>query len=166
VTRGRQVLTWLGALALGGLLIAFVASFISGLGGDESVRPTGDAHRGGAALDSIGPRVRVEVLNAGGVAGMARRATDLLRDRGFDVVYLGNAGNFRQDVTVVLARTANVESARLVAEALGIDSVVLEPDPQLYLDATVHLGRDWPPAGPASAPDSGALGRVRGWFSE
>ena len=36
-------------------------------------------------------RVRVEVLNAGGVPGMASRATDHLRESGFDVVYYGNA---------------------------------------------------------------------------
>ena len=31
-------------------------------------------------------RIRVEVLNAGGVSGMAREATDVLRSVGFDVV--------------------------------------------------------------------------------
>ena len=36
-------------------------------------------------------RVRVEVLNAGGEDGMARLATEHLRDQGFDVVFFGNA---------------------------------------------------------------------------
>ena len=42
-------------------------------------------------------RIRVEVLNAGGEPGMARMATDQLRDRGFDVVYFGNAESFGRD---------------------------------------------------------------------
>ena len=164
--RLRGLLGWLGALALAAALIAFVVSFVTGLGGSAGERVTGDAERGGERLDRIGPRIRVEVLNAGGVAGMARRATEQLRDRGFDVVYMGNAATFQQDSTVVYARTADLEAARRVAEALGTDSVVLEPDPQLYLDATVHLGKDWPPASePAAQRPAGLRDRVGGWLS-
>jgi hypothetical protein len=30
-----------------------------------------------------------------------------------------------------------------VAEALGVDTVRADPRPELYLDATIILGRDW-----------------------
>src|SRR5204862_8161214 len=40
------------------------------------------------APDSV--RIRVQVLNATKIHGLARRATMLLRDRGFDVVETGN----------------------------------------------------------------------------
>jgi len=163
--RGRRALRWLGALALVGALAAFVVSFVSGLGGDAEERVTGDAQQGGAQLDRMGPRLRVEVLNAGGVAGVARRATEHLRDRGFDVVYMGNAGSFEQDSTVVVARTADVDAARRVAEALGTDSVTLEPDPQLYVDATVLLGKNWPRAETAREPERGVFARLRSWLS-
>lgn len=158
--RARLVrIVGLAALVL--VLIAFVVSFLTGIGGGDA-RVTGDAQQGGDRLDAIGPRVRVEVLNAGGVAGLARRATEHLRDRGFDVVYIGNAGTFDQQATVVIARTANVDAAQRVAAALGTDSVVVEPDPQLFVDATVQLGADWPPASGAPAADSvGAWGRFR-----
>jgi len=39
--------------------------------------------------DSV--RIKVEVLNASGQRGLARRVTQYLRDRGFDVVSVGNA---------------------------------------------------------------------------
>ena len=90
-------------------------------------------------------RIRVEVLNAGGEAGMARVATDRLRDQGFDVVYFGNADAFDQDSTVVLDRSGRLEAARAVGEAMGATSILSEPDSNLYLDVTVLLGKEWAP---------------------
>ena len=93
-----------------------------------------------------GERVRVEVLNAGGVAGMAREATELLRDAGFDVVDVGNASSFDQDSSVVLARLGRVDMASWVADALAIPSYQGEPDSTIYVDVTVLLGENWSPA--------------------
>ena len=90
-------------------------------------------------------RVRVEVLNAGGTEGMARLATDHLRDRGFDVVYFGNADTFAQDSTVVLDRSGRPRAATAVGQALGARWVESQPDANLYLDVTVMLGSDWAP---------------------
>lgn len=104
-----------------------------------------------AVQSQIGERVRVEVLNAGGRADMARRATDLLRSRGFDVVYFGNAESFDQETSRVLDRVDRPEAARAVAEALGIAGVGREPDRNLYLDVTVRLGSDWDPSDAPSA---------------
>ena len=163
----RRLLRILGVVLLAAILVAFLISFVTGLGDGTTpadARVTGDAARGGEQLDRSGPRIRVEVLNAAGVAGLARRATEHLRDRGFDVVYIGNAGSFEQDSTVVLARTADVTAARRVAAALGVDSVAVEPDPQLFVDATVRLGRNWPPPGESGEDAAGVIGRVRGWI--
>jgi hypothetical protein len=90
-------------------------------------------------------RVRVEVLNGGGRAGMARAATDELRDAGFDVVDMGNAASFDRDTSVVLDRIGRMDLARGVADALGIHSVEAQPDSGLYVEATVILGADWKP---------------------
>lgn len=89
-----------------------------------------------------GRRVRVEVLNGAGVDGLARRVTDRLRDRGFDVVYYGNAERFGYETSVALARLDSLEPARRVAEALGLRRVRHEPNRDLYLDVTVILGTD------------------------
>ena len=95
-------------------------------------------------------RVRVEVLNAGGTPTMARRATDLLRDSGYDVVYFGNADRFGDDSTVVVDRVGDLEAARAVADLLGAHSVRAEPDSNLYLDVTVLLGKEWTPRKPTT----------------
>lgn len=90
-------------------------------------------------------RVRVQVLNGGGVSNMARAATDELRDFGFDVVDLGNHPDCCRDSSVVIDRVGNLEWARAVADALGITDVRTEPDSNLYLDVSVVLGRVWEP---------------------
>jgi len=88
-------------------------------------------------------RVRVEVLNAGGVSGQARAATVRLRDLGFDVVAFGNASTFNRDSSTVVDRVGRPDLARAVAEILGIQQVVGEADPNLFVDVTVLLGKDW-----------------------
>jgi hypothetical protein len=90
-----------------------------------------------------GVRIKVEVLNASGQRGLARRATFALRDAGFDVVR--RCDPERRDSTLVLARSGNDGWAALVARALGGARVESRPDTSRYLDVTVLLGADWRP---------------------
>jgi hypothetical protein len=95
-----------------------------------------------------GVRIRVEVLNATRVRGLARRATMHLRDRGFDVVNVGTSREAR-DSTLVLDRSGHAEWAALVARALGGARVEPASDSSRYLDVTVLVGATWrPPAEP------------------
>lgn len=95
-------------------------------------------------------RVRVEIINATKTRGLARRATRLLRDRGFDVVTYSTSDR-TQDSTVVLDRSNHVEWARLVGQALGGARVEARPDTSRYVDVTVVLGVTWrPPPQPFS----------------
>lgn len=94
-------------------------------------------------------RIKVEVLNASGQRGLARRATFALRDAGFDVVRFANDPGAPRDSTLVLARSGKEDWANLVARALGGARVESRPDTSRYLDVTVLLGADWrPPAKP------------------
>ncbi|HEU4640987.1 MAG TPA: LytR C-terminal domain-containing protein [Gemmatimonadaceae bacterium] len=120
-------------------------------------RVRGGAAPGGGALAALGRpdarapdgvRVRVEVLNASRVQGLARRATFHLRDRGFDVLESGNAGK-QLDSTLVIDRSGHPEWAQLVARAMGGAEVAEQPDSSRYLDVTVLVGASWrPPAEP------------------
>ncbi len=126
------------------------------------------AGQAGLPLDAPGERVRVEVLNAGGMTGMASDATDRLRDVGFDVVQWGNARSFDQDSTVVIDRVGRMDLAQGVANAMGIHNVRSEPDSNLYVDVTVLLGRDWSgtagEVGPARTAPARAPWDPRGWL--
>ncbi len=108
-------------------------------------------------------RVRVEVLNAGGREDMARFATDHLRDRGFDVVYFGNAEAFGQQSTMVLDRASRPQAAAAVAQALGTDWVESQPDANLYLDVTVLLGSGWVPDVTGEEGEAGEGDEVPWW---
>lgn len=91
--------------------------------------------------DASYSRVQVEVLNAAGVDGLAARATDHLRRRGFDVVTVGNAA--RRDTSTVLVRSGTALDARHVAQALGIDDDHVQTGGTTLdyrLDVTVYLG--------------------------
>ena len=90
-------------------------------------------------------RIKVEVLNASGQRGLARRATFALRDAGFDVVRFANDPGPPRDSTLVLARSGKEDWANLVARALGGARVESRPDTSRYLDVTVLLGADWRP---------------------
>lgn len=103
--------------------------------------------------DAVSPpntRVRVEIVNATRTGGLARRATRLLRDRGFDVVNYTTSRTL-QDTTLVLDRSGHAEWARLVGLALGGARVEARPDTSRYVDITVVLGTAWrPPPQPFS----------------
>ena len=145
-TRIRGVIAALVLLAAG----VFVGSAISQWNPlPEQERPEGmtrDQLIGQMARDlgveELG-RVRVEVLNAGGVQGAALRATGFLRDLGFDVVDFGNADAFDREATAVIDRSGRPEAARAVARALGAAETLEETDPNLYVDVTVLLGSAW-----------------------
>jgi len=131
VTVRRSVPTLVGLAAVG----AVVAFWIG--------RSRYDELGVGAPAPAPTERVRVEVLNAAGVTGLARRATGTLRDAGFDVVQFGNARSFARDSSVVIDRVGRTDLAQAVANVLGIGNVLSEPDPNLYVEVTVLLGSNW-----------------------
>ena len=102
-----------------------------------------------AAIDTTvghappGVRIKVEVLNASKNHGAARRATLLLRDRGYDVVAMGTTRQ-TQAATLVLDRSHHPEWAQLISRAI-VGKPVERPDTSRYLDATVVLGSEWTP---------------------
>jgi len=131
MSRLRTALGIAGVVALAGAT-AFAVSRVDGGGSDASRN-----------LEPPAERVRVEVLNGGGVSGQARVATERLREIGFDVVSFGNAGTFDRELSAVVDRVGRPELARAVARVLGVEAVLSEPDPNLFVDVTVLLGKDW-----------------------
>jgi hypothetical protein len=134
-------------LALGAVG-AFIVSFALGWRPGARIAPTpADT----MSLRPLAPPVasakaiRVEVLNASGKPGLARVATDKLRDNGFDVVYFGNAAGPARKTSSVIDRVGKLEAAHTVATAIGIASVQSTVDVSRQVDTSVILGSDWPP---------------------
>jgi LytR cell envelope-related transcriptional attenuator len=91
----------------------------------------------------------VEVLNGTRRAGVARAATRMLRRRGLDVVFYGNAEAVVES-TRVIVRRGDSGVGRDVRQAIGAGRVVMEPDTFRRVDVSVILGPDFRPkvAGP------------------
>jgi hypothetical protein len=101
----------------------------------------GDAPRAPA-----GARIRVQVLNTTKTRGLARRATRLLRDRGFDVVEIGTVGP-TIDTTLVLDLSGHAAWADAAARVMTPARTRVRADSSRYLDVTVLIGSTWrPPA--------------------
>ena len=130
------------ALALGGLsvlVLLYALAMRTVFTNPNPERPASDTS------DLVGEIIQVEVRNGAGVDHLAERTTQYLRDRGFDVVDVGNHSSFDQEHSVIIDRIGNPEAARDVAEALGIppERVRKNVKPQYYLDASVIIGHDY-----------------------
>jgi hypothetical protein len=87
-------------------------------------------------------RITVEVLNGTRRGGVARAATRMLRRRGLDVVFFGNADR-PEDSTRVIVRRGDPGRGRDVRLALGAGRIVVEPDTLRRVDVSVILGGDF-----------------------
>jgi len=124
----RRILT---ATAAAGVIV--LAAWLAWRAGEERRQRPIPGESGG---------VTVEVLNATGIAGLARATTRQLRHAGIDVVYFGTAPMDTLQRTRIAVRRGDSTSAVRIRAALGVGQVVVDPDPRLLLDATVLLGHD------------------------
>jgi hypothetical protein len=134
------------ALTVATVVLAIVAI----VAGAAAVRSRGGVRAAVAGFDRApdSVRVRVQVLNATSTRGLARRATMLLRDHGFDVVETGTVSDSR-DTTLVLDLSGHPEWASRVARLIGPARIEARRDSSRYLDIAVALGATWrPPAQP------------------
>jgi hypothetical protein len=104
-----------------------------------------DPARASNPADLVGDFIQVEVRNGCGVDRLAARTTQFLRDRGFDVVEVGDHASFDVAHSHVIDRVGDLESARKVAAALNIPMSRVTQDIQhdYYLDASVIIGQDY-----------------------
>jgi len=89
--------------------------------------------------------IQLDVLNGCGVPGLAARMTDLLRQRGFDVVEVKNYVSFQVPHTIIIDRIGNRVAARRVAAALGVDeqNIVQQINADYFVDVSVVVGKDY-----------------------
>lgn len=92
--------------------------------------------------------VKVQVLNGCGVRGIAGRAREILRNRGFDVMSYGNARKQDYPQSLIIIRSEGPQgeqAAEIMAKSLGISTkqIQKEPDASLVdIDITLILGLD------------------------
>jgi hypothetical protein len=89
--------------------------------------------------------IQLDVINGCGVKNVGAKFTDYLRNHGFDVVELKNYRPSRIPQTLVIDRVGNLEAARRVAAALGVDSecIIQQLNPDYFVDVSVLIGDDF-----------------------
>ncbi|GBD00722.1 hypothetical protein HRbin18_00435 [bacterium HR18] len=139
--RTQRPKRWEGLLLV--VLLAGVGLLLYALG-VRLLAPRVDPAREKNPAQLIGEIIQVEVRNACGVEGVAARTTHYLRQRGFDVVEVGNYTRIEPH-SLVIDRVGDLEAARKVAAALGIpeERVQQQIRPDLFLDASVIVGQDY-----------------------
>lgn len=95
-----------------------------------------------AALTVPASGVEVQVLNESQVERGALRLARLLRERGFDVVEIGNGSRVGRTETEVVVRGDDMEKGAAIARALNCKLLRSEKKPELLLDVTVLVGQD------------------------
>mgnify|MGYP000886317491 CR=1 FL=1 len=85
----------------------------------------------------------VEVLNGTGRKGAANLVAERLRNRGYDVVKIGNAPERNYSRTLVAERRTAPMVAAGVAKAIGAPTTFAFHNENLLVDATVFVGRDF-----------------------
>ena len=98
-----------------------------------------------AIAQNVQQLIQVEVLNGCGVAGVGDRLTDILREKGIDVVKTGNYRSFDIDNTFIVDRMGKVETANRVADSLNLDKkfIITEINKSYFLDLTIVIGKDY-----------------------
>ena len=139
-TASRNTLVNVSLVLLGLIALFFVYSLVT-----RVFSPPADAYREENVGQLVGDIIQVEVRNGCGVSGLAGEMTQYLRKRGFDVVEVGDLTAFNQEYTVVYDRIGDLESAKKLAESIGVaeDRVIQDIRLDEYLDASVVIGKDY-----------------------
>ncbi|MFO7768726.1 MAG: LytR C-terminal domain-containing protein [bacterium] len=140
---GSRILAYGGIVAVVTLFVVVIVLML--VRGEPAPDPAADEFQllsQGSEETVPDRRPQVEVLNGCGVGGIAARAHAYLRERGFDVVNVENAKDFRYPETLVIDRGGDESVARSLARTLGTENVIRQVRPDLLLEVTVILGED------------------------
>lgn len=138
--RGQNRMLNAALVVLGLAVVVLVYAFVT-----RAFTPRVDPIREANPAGLVGEIIQIEVRNASGADGLAATTTTYLRRHGFDVVEVGDHTSFDLETSLVIDRVGDLEAARKVAAALGIDEdhVIQEIRPDYYLDASVLVGADY-----------------------
>jgi hypothetical protein len=88
--------------------------------------------------------IQLNIINASGQQGIAKKTMNYYRERGFDVVEISTADSF-SNISYVIDHLSDTISARNVAYAIGLSDSTIKHDydTTLYLRASVVIGTDY-----------------------
>lgn len=125
-----------------GLLAAVVGYLTYAFINHTFVSPPVDPVKEGVAPGQV---IQIDLLNGCGIPGAASKVTNYLRARGYDVVEMKNYRTFDVKETLIIDRAGNLNTARKVAYALGVDekNIIQQINHDYFVDVSVVVGKDY-----------------------
>jgi hypothetical protein len=116
---------------------------------DDALPPAMQQEFPGSLIGTGGRRLRTEILNGTGVVGLVPQIAEVVVPAGAQVVTTGNWPGFGQATTrVVYYRDADRAAAAHLLAAVGVGTLVKEPNDIQVFDVTIIAGADFrPPPG-------------------
>lgn len=87
--------------------------------------------------------LRVEVLNGCNINRLAIKVSDILREKGFNVVKIGTTESMYKETVIIERANENLENGKYFARRIGCKNIGKDVDPALYLDITLIVGEDY-----------------------
>ncbi len=89
--------------------------------------------------------IQINVLNGTGENRVAARFRDFLKEKGFDVVDMGNFKSSDIEKSYIIDKAGEMVKAKRIADALGISyrDIVQEINKSQFIDASVVIGKDF-----------------------
>ncbi len=84
----------------------------------------------------------VEVLNGSGIRRAGERVSRYLSEKGFDVLFIGNADDFEYGETIVIDCIGDISKARGVASFLKCKNVISQVEEAPLVEVRVIVGKD------------------------
>lgn len=88
--------------------------------------------------------IKIKILNGSGMQGVARQASSILNQQGFETFGLGNAPNFNYQETEVILHSPVLDAVSQIRETLRVYGQVKEDYAvEDEVDVTIILGKDY-----------------------
>jgi len=87
--------------------------------------------------------IKVSVLNGTDISGLARKTTEILRGKGFDIMEYGNAQTKVEKTIIIDHYSPDMEYGRIVGRALGCKNITKSIDSSKIVKVTIIIGKDY-----------------------
>lgn len=93
---------------------------------------------------------KLEVLNGSGISGAAQRVAEALKNQGYEIASVGNAGAYNYSESQIINHKGDIDSVDRIANILTPAVVKQEKDTSSSADVTIIVGRSCALAAPGS----------------
>ncbi len=136
----NKILLKVGIIILAIIIVLFAISFIFRLTNSNN----SNAIKESDTIYKFDKAIQINILNSTKHSGIADISRNYMRNKGFDVVEIGNYAE-NQKKSIVIDRIGDKKASQFIAKTFGIpDSMIISKiDSNLFISASIILGEDY-----------------------